>query len=135
VPLIGRLTARHISYFRKLRVTGIILPPKRTAITIRITFSDEPTRSAFAILTLSWPSASAGEPSVAGLWKSFDDRTGKPRGLVRITEVSTHIQRRLEKTFPLPGEDPDPKCDKRGARRDQPVIGMIILSGRSKHRR
>ena len=85
------------------------------------------------VLALSWPSASAGEPSVAGLWKTFDDRTGKPRGLVRITEVSGQYQGRLEKTFPQPGEDPDPKCDKcSGARRDQPVIGMIILWGLSK---
>ena len=59
--------------------------------------------------------------------------TGKPRGLVRITEVNGQYQGRLEKTFPQPGEDPNPKCDKcSGSRRDQPVIGMTILWGMTK---
>jgi hypothetical protein len=44
--------------------------------------------------------------------------------------VSGQYQGRLEKTFPQPGEDPDPKCDKStGSRRDQTVIGMTILWG------
>jgi uncharacterized protein (DUF2147 family) len=57
----------------------------------------------------------------------------RARGLVRISEVSGQYQGRLEKTFPQPGEDPNPKCDKcSGSRRDQPVIGMTILWGMTK---
>jgi hypothetical protein len=80
------------------------------------------------VLTLSCSSVLAAEPSATGLWRTIDDSTGKPRGLVRITEESGQYQGRLEKTFPQPGEDPNPKCDKcSGSRRDQPVIGMTIL--------
>jgi uncharacterized protein (DUF2147 family) len=76
----------------------------------------------------------AAELSPSGLWRTIDDRTGKPRGLVRITEVNGEFQGKLEKTFPQPGEDPDPKCDQcSGSRRDQPVIGMTIIWGLIKH--
>lgn len=54
------------------------------------------------ILALASPSALAAEPSAAGLWRTIDDSTGKPRGLVRITEVSGQYQGRLEKTLPEP---------------------------------
>ena len=82
----------------------------------------------FLVLALSCSVAVAAELSPSGLWRTIDDRTGKPRGLVRITEVNGRYQGKLEKIFPQPGEDPDPKCDKcSGLRRDQPVIGMTIL--------
>ena len=85
------------------------------------------------VLTLSCPSVLAAEASATGLWRTIDDSTGEPRGLVRITEVSGQYQGRLEKTFPQPAEDPNPKCDKcSGSRRDQPVIGMTILWGMTK---
>ncbi len=39
-------------------------------------------------------------------------------------------QARVEKIFPRPGEDLNPKCEKcEGARRNQPVIGMTVLWG------
>ena len=85
------------------------------------------------VLTLSSHSAWSGELTAAGLWKTVDDHTGKPRGLIRIVQVSGEYQGKLEKIFPQLGEDPDPKCDKcSGARRDQPVIGMTILWGLTK---
>ena len=85
------------------------------------------------ILAVSCPTVLAAEPSVTGLWRTIDDSTGKPRGLVHITEVSGQYQGRLEKTFPQPGEDPNPKCDKcGGSRRNQPVIGVTILWGMTK---
>jgi hypothetical protein len=52
------------------------------------------------VLTLSCPSVLAAEPSATGLWRTIDDSTGKPRGLVRIIEVSGQYQGKLEKTFP-----------------------------------
>lgn len=77
--------------------------------------------------------AFASEFSPVGLWKTIDDNTGKPRGLVRIMEVNGEYQGKVEKIFPKPGEDPEPKCEKcEGARRDQPVIGMTILWGLKK---
>jgi uncharacterized protein (DUF2147 family) len=85
------------------------------------------------VVTLSCSSVLAAEPSATGLWRTIDDSTGKARGLVRIAEVSGQYQGKLEKTFPQPGEDSNPKCDKcSGTRRDQPVIGMTILWGMTK---
>ncbi|HXV84769.1 MAG TPA: DUF2147 domain-containing protein [Candidatus Binatia bacterium] len=87
-----------------------------------------------AILSVVICSAAfASELSPIGLWKTIDDNTGKPRGLVRIMEVNGEYQGKVEKIFPKPGEGPEPKCEKcEGARRDQPVIGMTILWGLKK---
>lgn len=72
----------------------------------------------------------AAEPSPAGLWKTIDDSSGQPKGLVRIREANGSYEGKLEKIFPKPGEDPSPRCDKcEGARRNQPVLGMTILWG------
>jgi uncharacterized protein (DUF2147 family) len=85
------------------------------------------------ILLSTSPPGSPAERSPVGLWKTIDDHTGKPRGLVRITEANGEYQARVEKTFPKPGEDPNPKCEKcEGARQNQPVIGMTILWGLKK---
>ncbi|MGH7811893.1 MAG: DUF2147 domain-containing protein, partial [Candidatus Binatia bacterium] len=54
----------------------------------------------------------AADLSPAGLWRTIDDQTGKPRGLVRITEANGEFQARVEKTFRKSGEDPNPKCEK-----------------------
>lgn len=73
---------------------------------------------------------SAAEPSPAGLWKTIDDSSGQPKGLVRIREVNGQYEGKLEKIFPKPGDDPAPRCEKcEGARRNQPVLGMTILWG------
>lgn len=80
-----------------------------------------------------WSAALASELSPVGLWKTIDDNTGKPRGLVRIMEVNGEYQGTVEKIFIEPGEDRDPKCEKcDGARHNQPVIGMTILWGLKK---
>ena len=80
-----------------------------------------------------WSVAFANEFSPVGLWKTIDDNTGKPRGLVRIMEVNGEYRGKVEKIFLQPGEDPDPKCEKcDGRRHNQPVIGMTILWGLTK---
>ena len=74
--------------------------------------------------------AYAAEPSPIGLWKTIDDSTGQPRGLVRIREVNGQYEGKVEKIFPKPGEPANPRCEKcDGNRRDQPVMGMTILWG------
>ena len=84
-------------------------------------------------VALACASVLAADRSAIGLWRTIDESTGKARGMVRIIEVSGQYQGRLEKTFPQPGEDPDPKCDRcSGSRRNQPVIGMTILWGMTK---
>lgn len=70
------------------------------------------------------------QSSPAGLWKTIDDESGKPRALVRITESNGEFRGKIEKLFRAPDQDPNPKCDKcEGANKDQPRIGMTIISG------
>ncbi len=86
-----------------------------------------------ALFALSAFSASAAELTPVGVWKTVDDNTGQPKGLVRIRETNGQYEGRVEKAFPKPGEDPAPKCIKcDGARHNQPVLGMTILWGLTK---
>ena len=86
-----------------------------------------------AILFATLAPLHANEPSPAGLWKTIDDNSGQVKGLVRIREINSRFEGKIEKIFPKPGEDPAPKCDKcDGARKNQPVLGMTILWGLAK---
>lgn len=68
--------------------------------------------------------------SPAGLWKTIDDETGKPKSLLRISDSNGEYQGRIEKLFRDPGLDPNPKCEKcEDARKDQPIVGMTVLTG------
>jgi uncharacterized protein (DUF2147 family) len=81
--------------------------------------------SAFASLA-----AAADTTSPVGLWKTIDDKTGKPKSLVRIVDVNGELRGSVEKLFREPGEDLNPKCDKcTEDKKDKPVIGMTILTG------
>lgn len=77
------------------------------------------------LLGLAAP-ALASEPSPAGLWRTIDDKTGQPRGFVRVYEVNGEIFGRIEGS--LDPEEAKDRCDKcSGERKDQPVIGLVIL--------
>jgi len=77
------------------------------------------------LAVLCLPVAAAGQ-SPAGLWKTIDDKTGKPRGLVRIYEQNGQFFGRIQASFD-PKETAE-RCDKcTDDRKDQPVIGMVIL--------
>jgi uncharacterized protein (DUF2147 family) len=86
-----------------------------------------------AAAALSISPAFADNTSPVGLWKNIDDVSGKPKALIRITETNGVLQGKIEQLFREPNEDPAPKCDKcDDARKDQPVLGMTILSGLKK---
>jgi uncharacterized protein (DUF2147 family) len=87
-----------------------------------------------ATASLAMPAvAMAAEASPIGLWKTIDDETGKPKSLVRISENDGELSGRIEKLFRAPDQDQDPKCVKcDGALKDQPIIGMTILTGLKK---
>jgi uncharacterized protein (DUF2147 family) len=58
------------------------------------------------------------------------DRSGLPDGRVRIVESNGEFVGRVVAVYSPPAEKPDPLCERcSGARKDQPVIGMTILSG------
>lgn len=87
----------------------------------------------FAAAALIMSPAFADNTSPVGLWKNIDDVSGKPKALIRITEANGVLQGKIEQLFREPNEDPAPKCDKcDDARKDQPVLGMTILSGLKK---
>jgi len=78
-------------------------------------------------------SAFAQEPSPVGNWKTIDDKTGKVKSIVKITETNGELQGVVEKVFSPPTESEHPICDKcEGERKDKPVIGMTIMSGLKK---
>ena len=75
----------------------------------------------------------ADDASPVGLWKNIDDVSGKPRALIRIAETNRTLMGKIEKVFPSPTEDPNPKCDKcEGSNKNAPIIGLVILSGLTK---
>jgi uncharacterized protein (DUF2147 family) len=77
--------------------------------------------------------ASAQEASPVGLWKNIDDQTGKPKALIRISESNGELRGKIEKLFREASEEQSPKCDKcEGDKKDQPIVGMTILSGLKK---
>lgn len=77
--------------------------------------------------------ASAANDSPVGAWKTIDDATGKPKSIVRITDNGGVLQGKIEKLFRGPEENQNPVCDKcTGANKDQPIIGLTILTGLKK---
>ena len=82
-----------------------------------------------AILCLAVP-ALAQDPSPVGVWKNIDDITGKPRALIRISEFKGELHGQIEKLFLSPDENPNPRCVHcSGVHKDQPIIGMVFMSG------
>ena len=74
--------------------------------------------------------ATAQEATPVGLWKNIDDVSGKPKALIRITDNKGELRGQIEKLFPAPGADPNPRCGLcQGANKDVPVIGMVFMSG------
>ncbi|MEY4730389.1 MAG: hypothetical protein RL020_1547 [Pseudomonadota bacterium] len=78
--------------------------------------------------------AHADSSSIIGAWKSIDDGNGKPRSIVRISESGGMYEGAIEKLFPEPNEDANPKCDKcQGELKDKPILGMKIINQMKKH--
>ncbi|NEX64259.1 DUF2147 domain-containing protein [Noviherbaspirillum galbum] len=90
-------------------------------------------RFAIGVAALAFGAAAWAQETPVGLWKTIDDQSGKPKSLVRITEVNGELRGRIEKLYREPGEDPNPRCDAcDGNLKDQPILGMTILTGLKK---
>ncbi len=88
--------------------------------------------TALAAAAFMTPPAFA-QDSAVGLWKSIDDASGKPTALIRITDNGGTLQGTIEKLFRKPEDDQNPKCGQcTDARKDQPIVGMTILTGLKK---
>lgn len=83
--------------------------------------------------TLFALSASAQQDTPVGLWKNLDDKTGKPKALIRISESNGEFRGKIEKLFREAGDEQNPTCEKcEGDLKNQPIIGMTILTGLKK---
>lgn len=86
----------------------------------------------FLLCLLLFPVAilTEAQTSVIGKWKTIDDSSGKERSIVELYERKGLVFGKVLKTFPGPGEDPDPICDQCPAndpRYKKKIIGMEIL--------
>jgi len=81
-----------------------------------------------AASALSGAAFAADMNSPVGLWKNIDDKTGKPKALIRISEANGIYQGKIEKLFRPADQDQNPKCEKcEGADKGQPLIGLAII--------
>lgn len=92
-------------------------------------------RNGFAGLTVLLFTAVGGVPaadlSPAGRWKTVDDRTGLPRGIVRIYEESGAFFGKIEAG--LNAEEAKEHCDLcTDDRKGKPVIGMVVMRSMKK---
>ena len=68
-----------------------------------------------------------------GRWKTVDDKTGKPRSIVRIYEQNGEFFGRVEQS--LNPERAGRRCDKcTDERKDQLIVGMVIIRNLKKDR-
>ncbi len=71
--------------------------------------------------------AQAEGASPIGLWRTIDDSTGKPRGLVRIYEQDGKLFGRVEGSL-VEDDPPDQVCDKcTDERKGMKKLGLIII--------
>src|ERR1700710_2258066 len=68
----------------------------------------------------------AGSQSPLGLWKTFDDKTGMPRALVRIYLQDEKYFGRIEQSF-TPGAETRVCSVCKDDRKNQPIIGLLII--------
>ena len=82
----------------------------------------------FALLALA---AMGAELSPVGRWTTIDDKTGKPKAIVRIYEQNGQLFGKVEES--LNPERAGRRCDKcTDERKDQPIVGMEIIRGMKK---
>ena len=68
----------------------------------------------------------ANDTSPLGLWKTFDDKTGKPKGIVRIYEDNGALFGKIERSF-VPNADTRTCVLCTDERKNQPIIGLVIM--------
>jgi uncharacterized protein (DUF2147 family) len=82
----------------------------------------------FAAFAACIAAARAAEPTAAGLWQKLTD--GKPVVWFVLLERDGVYEGAIAKTFPKPGEDPNPLCTKcQDDRKDAPVLGLSMIRG------
>jgi uncharacterized protein (DUF2147 family) len=70
--------------------------------------------------------------SPVGLWKTVDDKTGKPRALVRVYLQDGKYFGKIEQSF-TPGAESRVCSVCTDERKDQPIIGLLIIRNVTLH--
>jgi len=66
--------------------------------------------------------------AIAGFWKTIDDVSGQPKAIVEIKEEGDHsYSGRIVKMYPQPQEQPTVCVKCKDKRKNQPLIGMVIM--------
>lgn len=85
-----------------------------------------------SLLCLFLFSASVSAQSVFGKWKTVDDRTGKPKGIIEIFKKDGLMYGKVVKILEKGKENVKcTKCD--GELKDKPVEGMEIITAGEKN--
>ena len=80
-----------------------------------------------AILFISFP-AWGNSHSPVGRWKTIDDKTGKPKGVIEIWETRGVLYGKIIETFEKPEDGKPQICDKcDGALKNAPILGLRII--------
>ena len=70
--------------------------------------------------------AQAADPnSPAGKWKTIDDKSGKPKSIVQITDSNGVLTGKIVELLEGASEKTCSKCE--GDLKDKPLVGMCIL--------
>ena len=84
-------------------------------------------KTLMALGLLMAATAAFAQSTPTGLWKTIDDKTGKERSLIRITEGGGVYTGRIEKSL-TPDSEPNAVCDKcTDERKGKPLIGMALI--------
>lgn len=89
-------------------------------------------KTVFLLFFLFSGMAFVSAQSVFGRWKTIDDRTGKPKGIINIYKKDGQMYGYVEKILEEGKEDAVCiKCE--GELKDEPIVGMEIIKGGEKH--
>jgi uncharacterized protein (DUF2147 family) len=71
--------------------------------------------------------------SVEGVWKTYNDETGKLESEVKLYEKNGKIYGKITKLYKIVDGDKNPVCDLcPDYRKNKPVVGLTIVTGLSK---
>jgi hypothetical protein len=84
--------------------------------------------AAMAISALLATPGWAQEPTLAGVWKQIDPRTGIVGGLILFRENNGLWEGYIVKMYPKPGDPENPTCTAcTGDRKNQPLLGLRLV--------